>query len=89
MVSLSTWLGMVRTTDWDHPLWVVIYPMNGDGSRESSRFIRDLDVSDFQPVSDFFKRESQRYGVSISEPVTIDIAPEVATPPALDALPGA
>lgn len=81
MVSLSTWLGMVRTTDWDHPLWIVVYPMNGDGSKESSNIIRRLSVSDFDVVSDFFKREAERYKVEIEEPVTFDLAPEITTPP--------
>ena len=81
MVSLSTWLGIARTTDWDHPLWIVIYPMNGDGSPQSRNIISRLDVADFDPVVDFMKREAARYGVALDRPVTIDLAPEVTTPP--------
>ena len=81
MVALSTWLGIARTTDWDHPLWVVIYPMNGDGSQESRRMIGGLEAKDFRPVADFMKREASRYGVAIDRPVSIDLAPEVTTPP--------
>jgi len=81
MVSLSTWLGIARTTDWDHPLWVVVYPMNGDGSPQSRNIISRLDVDDFNPVADFMRREAGRYGVALDRPVTIDLAPEVTTPP--------
>jgi len=77
MVSLSTWLGIARTTDWDHPLWIVIYPMNGDGSPESRNTISRLDVAHFRPVVDFMKREGARHGVALDRPVTIDLAPEV------------
>ena len=81
MVSLSTWLGIARTTDWDHPLWVVVYPMNGDGSPQSRNIISRLDVADFNPVVEFIQRESARYGVALARPMTIDLAPEVTTPP--------
>jgi hypothetical protein len=81
MVSLSTWLGIARTTDWDHPLWVVVYPMNGDGTPESQAIIRRLDADAFDAVTDFMKREAARYGVALDRPVVIDLAPEVMTPP--------
>jgi hypothetical protein len=81
MVALSTWLGIVRTTDWDHPLWIVVYPMNGDGSNESSRVIARLEADDFEPVADFMKREAARYGVTLDQPISIDLAHEVTTPP--------
>jgi hypothetical protein len=81
MVSLNTWLGIARTTDWDHPLWVVIYPMNGDGSPQSRNIISRLDVTDFSPVAAFMQREAARYGVALDRPVTIELAAEVKTLP--------
>ncbi|MEN8213042.1 MAG: hypothetical protein ABFR19_01650 [Pseudomonadota bacterium] len=81
VVSLNTWLGIQRTTDWDHPLWVVIYPLNGDGSQSSRERISSLSVKDFAPMTRFMQREAQRHGVAIKRPVTLHLADEVTTPP--------
>ena len=53
VVALNTWLGILRTTDWDHPLWIVIYPLNGDGSQLSAGRISRLDLGDFEPIERF------------------------------------
>ena len=52
---------MVR--EWRVPLDVAIYPINGDGSQVSERYIAALSVADFAPISDFVRREAARYGV--------------------------
>ncbi|NLG78102.1 MAG: hypothetical protein GX535_17840, partial [Xanthomonadaceae bacterium] len=41
-VALNTYFDRVYTTDWDTPLRVAIYPINGDGSPEAERFIGEL-----------------------------------------------
>ena len=41
-VAVSTWLTQSRSTDWNNSLWVKIYPINGDGSTESTRYIEAL-----------------------------------------------
>lgn len=40
IVAASTWLTRLRTTDWDAPLWVAIYPINGDGRATTAAYIR-------------------------------------------------
>ena len=30
-VALGSWHSRITSTNWDEPLWVVIYPINGDG----------------------------------------------------------
>lgn len=81
VVSLNTWLGIKRTTDWDHPLWIVIYPLNGDGSKLSDERISRLSVNEFTPISRFMQREAKRHGIAIERPVTLHLADEVTTPP--------
>ena len=76
-VALSTWLAKVRSTDWDRPLWVVIYPINGDGSQTSDHYINALTIDDFVTIEEFMSREAQRHGLSLNEPVTIKLAPPV------------
>ena len=82
VVAANHWLGIWRTTDWDQPLWVTIYPVNGDGSAKSQKMIDQLEIRHFQPVADFVKREAQKYGVMLDQPLSLHLAPEVTnTPP--------
>lgn len=83
VVALTTWQTKVRTTDWDSPLWMVVYPINADGSKVSQSYIQGLKESTFAPIERFLKREAARYGVSIDQPLTIKLAPELTeSPPA-------
>lgn len=82
-VGMNSWLTKLRTTDWNEPLWVVIYPVNGDGESATARYIRQLSNEDFKSVENFLAREARRYGLGITEPVTVKLAPEVTERPPL------
>jgi hypothetical protein len=82
-VALDSWLTTVRSTDWDHPLWVVVYPINGDGSVESAEYIRTLTTSDFGSVEQFMVDEVQRHQLSVKDPVDVRIGPTVKELPPL------
>lgn len=84
IVALNTWLSRVRTTDWQSPLWVVIYPVNGDGRADTQRYIDSLTPDVFVPVAGFFSREASRYGLPLADPLTVHLAPQLhARPPQL------
>jgi hypothetical protein len=70
-VAVNTYLSKVRTTDWDHPLWVVIYPINADASRVSEEYINNLSLDDFADIEHFFEREAKRYRLKLDEPVQL------------------
>ncbi|MBT8083931.1 MAG: hypothetical protein HKN35_11915 [Woeseia sp.] len=72
-VSGTTWLAQARSTDWNNSLWVKIYPINGDGSAASRRYIENLDVALFAEIESFLAREVSRYGVSLERPVRIEL----------------
>ena len=40
VVAGVTWIDKVRTTSWKQTLWVGIFPMNGDGSTVSDRYVQ-------------------------------------------------
>lgn len=80
-VALQTWLTHVRATDWQEPLWVVVYPINGDGSSDTARYINNLDEPDFSDIETFFSREAKRYGLTIETPVTVKLAPPLNSQP--------
>ena len=61
-VAAGTWLTQARSTDWNNSLWVKIYPINGDGSDASDRYISRLDLRSFEGIEAFVAREADRYG---------------------------
>ncbi len=84
IVSVSTWLTQSRSTDWNNSLWVKVYPINADGSDESSRYIQQLKVDDFQSIEAFIAKESERFGHTIARPVRMELGkPIKEQPPAL------
>jgi len=74
-VGMNSWLTRLRTTDWNEPLWVVIYPINGDGSDATERYISTLTPDTYHAIETFLAREGHRYATRITEPVTLQLAP--------------
>ncbi|MGH8253351.1 MAG: hypothetical protein ACRES2_04870 [Steroidobacteraceae bacterium] len=86
IVAGGAWLDRVRTTSWQHTVWVGAFPVNADGSAASDRYISRLTEAQLQPVSAFVAREARRYGVALDAPIEIKLyAPLQARPPELDA----
>ncbi len=81
VVAGNAWLTGLRSTDWDIPLEVVIYPVNADGSEETAAYISDLEEEVFRPVSRYMASEAADYQVELLEPVTVELAPEVDSLP--------
>ena len=83
-VSVSTWLTQARSTDWNNSLWVKVYPINGDGSDASTKYIQQLKLDDFRGIEEFIARETGRYGHTINRPVRMELGQEIhEQPPAL------
>lgn len=82
-VALSAYLNRARSTDWDSPLTVAVYPVNQDSSDASADYIRTLSPQTFESVAAFLRREAQRYDVDIEQPVRFFIgnAPAHSPPP--------
>lgn len=74
-VAVQTWRDRVETQNWREPLWVGIFPLNGDGSDGAQRFVAALTVQDFAPIEEFFVREASRYGVEVAQPVHVELYP--------------
>lgn len=80
-VVLSTWISRARSTDWDAALWVAIHPVNADSSQVSEEYIGALSDASFEAIETFMRREAQRYGVPIDEPVRVELYERVAEQP--------
>lgn len=81
LVAVGTWLNELRTTDWDRPLVVAIYPINGDNSKAAREYIASLSIDDFEPIETFFQQESAHYVLALSEPFELRRAPELKEKP--------
>ena len=86
LVAITTWSTRERNTDWSEPLWVVVYPINGEGSAVVDEYIKSLSETNLEPIEKLFRDQAKAYGLSIANPVDVRLAPEVAslppTPPA-------
>ncbi len=74
------------STAWNHPLHVVIYPINGDLSEQSQQTINALSEHNFTSIKHFIKKQSEHYGILIYHPIKIKIAPQINKPPTLPQL---
>ena len=77
-VAVGTWLTRVRSTSWEHPLRVMMFPINADGSAATADYIAGLRKDAFQPIAAFVHREAQRYGVSTYAPVDVYLGAEIS-----------
>lgn len=84
-VALKTYFDRVYSTDWDIPLRVTVYPINGDGSAKAERFIGRLQPDRFEALEEFFAAEARYRGLTMERPVQFKSAPQLRElPPALD-----
>lgn len=87
-VALNTYFDRVYSTDWDVPLRVAVFPINGDGSDTAERFVEQLAPEHFVAIESFFDEEGRRHGLNLERPVRVSLAPAIRElPPMVD--PGA
>ena len=80
-VVVSMLLTQARSTDWNNSLWVKVYPINGDGSAESAKYIESLTVRDFAGIESFLERETAKYANIVSRPVRIELGEPIGEQP--------
>lgn len=80
IVGMSAWRDQAQATAWQHSLNLVVYPINGDGSEASARYIAELTPARFEPLAEFFSAQAERYDVRLAydqAPVRVHVAPVV------------
>ncbi len=80
-VATSATLTRFRTTDWDKSLYVSVYPVNGDLSSASAKYISGLSDESFADIEQYLARQALRYRDLQEKPFTITLAPEVTEVP--------
>lgn len=92
VVALDTWLTRIRSTDWDTPLRLTLYPVAADGSETARQYVEKLQRESFTEIETFLAREAQRYGVTASAPLRVRLGPVLTelppAPPVNRNLPG-
>lgn len=81
LVAVGHWLTTQRAASWDRPLSVVVYPINGDGSKRSAEYIQNLEWDAFKVIDRFMAEEAEHYGVRLKEPVYTVLADPVDDQP--------
>lgn len=80
-VAQAAWLARSRATAWQNTLYVGIYPIAGDSSATTRRYIGALKPDSFQAIDAFFEEEAKRYGLTVWRPLSVTVAPPVTTAP--------
>ena len=81
IVAGGSYLNRIRSTSWEEPLWVTLYPIIADGQQVTSDYIDTLTTQQFIAIERFMEQETHRYGVSIDRPIRIDVGLPIAELP--------
>ena len=68
-VAWGTWFDRYRSTRWQTPLFVAIYPIAADASAATADYVAGIDTERYAPIDRFFAREGERYHIGTAEPV--------------------
>ena len=80
-VGLGAWRANSRLTAWEHTIHIAIYPIAGDDSPQTARFVGELGNDDFAEIAQWLQEQSDRYGRTVLQPIAIRVAPPVAARP--------
>jgi len=81
IVAGGSYLNRVRSTSWQEPLWVTLYPIDADKRQATEDYIGTLTTRQFIAIEQFMERETRRYGVDIGRPIRIDVGRPIAEQP--------
>lgn len=89
-VGLGAWRANARLTAWQHTVHVALYPVAADDSPTTASFIGQLDSESFTDIGQWLQGQSDKYGRSVLQPVSIRLGPLVSDrPPPPPSHPGA
>jgi hypothetical protein len=82
-VAYGTWRTKTRSVEWKHELPVNMYLVNGDGSEEVAKYLRNLTLDNFKPIKRFMRDEAERYGRASNASIEVKLGGIIASlPPA-------
>lgn len=82
LVAHHQWNDRIRYARWDAPLFVAIYPVEGDASSAATAAVKALDGAALAPINDYLVRQAAFYGVELPRPFYIQVGlPPAQVPP--------
>ena len=72
---------LLTSTSWLEPLQVSIYPINGDNSPKTARYIQGLSHDSFSDIDSFMQRESKKFNILEAYPTQTTLGSEVTESP--------
>ena len=87
-VSVSAYLTKERVTSWDKPLYVYVYPINGDGTQATQNYINRLTDLHFASIGEYMTQQAAQYTNVTTEPFILSLSPQVKSKPALPPIGG-
>lgn len=72
-VALDAWLTRARSTDWDRPLWVMVFPIVADDRDATRTYVKALTRDAFVGLEAFLQREAARHGLPLAEPLHVEL----------------
>lgn len=88
-VAQWAWLDRQRVIEWKHPLRVVIYPIDADGSPQTAAYLQTLDAESFRAIDDYMAEQAGLHRLALARPVETRLGPRVAGLPPSPPPPGA
>ena len=81
IVAVTSWSTGARNTEWIEPLWVAVYPINGEQSEAISTYIATLTEEQFAPIESVMQAQARLWGVKLTKPIDIEFAPQIDSLP--------
>ena len=88
MVAGGSYLTSSRSTSWEEPLWVAVYPIAADDRATIHDYIDNLTNKNFTAIERFMESETGRYSVNIDRPVRIDVGDPIEELPPMPPVTG-
>ncbi len=79
-VAQQSWLDKA-SLDWKNNFYVVVYPINADGSAKVAAYINTLSRETFTPIADYFTDEGARYSLGLQKPIDIQLGTQLHNMP--------
>lgn len=71
----------LSTTSWYQPIEVVIFPINGDGDPQTTRYIEQLTLRHFQDIDNFFVKSAKKYNLLVDQPIITSLGSTISSAP--------
>jgi len=81
VIAIGSYLTRARSTSWEEPLWVAVYPIVADETDATRKYVDGLTVKNFAAIERFMEKETARYDVHIERPVRIDVGEPISELP--------